>query len=225
MSGIPLVQDNEKDSINTSIIAIKRALERINQLLGLSDGGGSDPDLSGLATKQELQDAVNSLQPVDEVTLNNMQSVTSNAVARANTWVDVTSTWVASAKSRFNDTNFNYKVVKRYNIDNTYTYRITALSPSVSEASAYIRFSQLPRTVFGFTAEGSTQTSDGTVISTYTGFANTRDSKGSSNVNVNIAFFSDRLELQFTSYASDRSNQGLCTWELTVNKDLDTYFA
>lgn len=83
MSGIPLVQDNEKDSINTSIIAIKRALERINQLLGLSDGGGSDPDLSGLATKQELQDAVNSLQPVDEVTLNNMQSVTSNAVAQA----------------------------------------------------------------------------------------------------------------------------------------------
>lgn len=39
MSGIPLVQDNEKDSINTSIIAIKRALERINQLLGLSGSG------------------------------------------------------------------------------------------------------------------------------------------------------------------------------------------
>ena len=59
---IPLVQDNDKDAINTSIIAIKRQIERI---------------------KQELQDAVNSLQPVDEVTLNNMQSVTSNAVAKA----------------------------------------------------------------------------------------------------------------------------------------------
>ena len=81
---IPLVQKAEKDDINTSIIAIKRYIDRINQLLGLSDSGSSsDPDLSGLATKQELQDAVNSLQPVDEVTLNNMQSVTSNAVAKA----------------------------------------------------------------------------------------------------------------------------------------------
>ena len=63
---IPLVQNNEKDAINTSIIAIKRQIDRINQLLGLSDSGSSsDPDLSGLATKQELQDAVNSLQPVD----------------------------------------------------------------------------------------------------------------------------------------------------------------
>lgn len=76
---IPLVQNNEKDSINTSIIAIKRNIERINMLLGLVDSGS--PDLSGLATKQELEDAVNSLQPVDEVTLDNMQSITSNAVA------------------------------------------------------------------------------------------------------------------------------------------------
>ena len=34
---IPLVQNNEKDSINTSIIAIKRNIERINMLLGLSN--------------------------------------------------------------------------------------------------------------------------------------------------------------------------------------------
>ena len=86
---IPLAKDNSKDAINTSIIAIKRDLERINQLLGLSDSGGSDPDLSGLATKQELQDAVNSLQPVDEVTLNNMHSVTSNAVAKQNILSDL----------------------------------------------------------------------------------------------------------------------------------------
>ena len=76
---IPLVQNNEKDSINTSIIAIKRNIEHINMLLGLVDSGS--PDLSGLATKQELEDAVNSLQPVDEVAIDNMQSVTSNAVA------------------------------------------------------------------------------------------------------------------------------------------------
>jgi hypothetical protein len=82
---IPLVQNNEKDSINTSIIAIKRNIERINMLLGLVDSGS--PDLSGLATKQELQDAISQVEtdltPVDEVTSGNMQSVTSNAVAIA----------------------------------------------------------------------------------------------------------------------------------------------
>jgi hypothetical protein len=76
---IPLIQKPEKDDINTSIIAIKRNIERINMLLGLVDN--DSPDLSGFATKQELQDAVTELQPVDEVTVGNMQSVTSNAVA------------------------------------------------------------------------------------------------------------------------------------------------
>ena len=79
---IPLVQNNEKDSINTSIIAIKRNIERINMLLGLVDSGS--PDLSGLATKQELEDAITQVEtdlaPVDEVTSGNMHSVTSNAV-------------------------------------------------------------------------------------------------------------------------------------------------
>jgi hypothetical protein len=87
---IPLVRNNTKDAINTSIIAIKKNLERINTLLGLVDS--SEPDLSGLATKQELEDTVTeinntidevetSLQPVDTVTSGNMHSVTSNAVA------------------------------------------------------------------------------------------------------------------------------------------------
>ena len=89
---IPLVRNNTKDAINTSIIAIKKNLERINSLLGLVDS--SEPDLSGLATKQELEDAVTeinntidevetSLQPVDTVTSGDMHSVTSNAVADA----------------------------------------------------------------------------------------------------------------------------------------------
>jgi hypothetical protein len=79
---IPLVQEATKDAINTSIIAIKRNIERINMLLGLVDSGS--PDLSGLATKQELEDAITQVEtdltPVDEVTSGNMQSVTSNAV-------------------------------------------------------------------------------------------------------------------------------------------------
>lgn len=90
---IPLVQNNEKDSINTSIIAIKRQIERINMLLGLVDSGGSDPDLSGFVKKSDVVDIVeagnmnpvtsNAVVPVDEVTLGNMQSVSSNAVAEA----------------------------------------------------------------------------------------------------------------------------------------------
>lgn len=80
---IPLIQETTKDAINTSIIAIKRNIERINMLLGLVDN--DSPDLSGLATKQELEDAITQVEtdlaPVDEVTSGNMQSVTSNAVA------------------------------------------------------------------------------------------------------------------------------------------------
>ena len=77
---IPLVQNNEKDSINTSIIAIKRNIERINMLLGLSNS--EEIDTSKFATKEELQQTVTELQPVDEVTVDNMHSVTSNAVAK-----------------------------------------------------------------------------------------------------------------------------------------------
>ena len=57
-------------------------------LLGLVDSGS--PDLSGLATKQELENAITQIEtdlaPVDEVTLDNMQSITSNAVAVANSY-------------------------------------------------------------------------------------------------------------------------------------------
>ena len=87
---IPLVQNNEKDSINTSIIAIKRNIERINMLLGLSNS--EEIDTSKFATKDELQQAVTDLQPVDEVAADNMHSVTSNAVANeldGGTWENV----------------------------------------------------------------------------------------------------------------------------------------
>ena len=87
---IPLVQNNEKDSINTSIIAIKRNIERINMLLGLSNS--EEIDTSKFATKEELQQAVTDLQPVDEVAVDNMHSVTSNAVYKTTkeveTWSD-----------------------------------------------------------------------------------------------------------------------------------------
>ena len=82
---IPLAKDNSKDSINTSIIAIKRQIERINALLGLSNS--EEIDTSVFATKTELEDAVTQVEtdlaPVDEVAVDNMQSVTSNGVANA----------------------------------------------------------------------------------------------------------------------------------------------
>ena len=67
---IPLVQNNEKDSINTSIIAIKKNLERINSILGLVDSG-SDIDTSEFVKKSDIVDVVQS---------GNMSAVTSNAV-------------------------------------------------------------------------------------------------------------------------------------------------
>lgn len=88
---IPLVQNNEKDSINTSIIAIKRNIERINMLLGLSNS--EEIDTSEFVKKSDIVDVVeagnmnpvtsNAVVPVDEVTVGNMQSVSSDAVARA----------------------------------------------------------------------------------------------------------------------------------------------
>ena len=92
---IPLVQNNEKDSINTSIIAIKKNLERINSILGLVDSG-SDIDTSEFVKKSDIVDVVQSgnmnpvtsnavatsnAMPVDTVTSGDMHSVTSNAVA------------------------------------------------------------------------------------------------------------------------------------------------
>ena len=99
---IPLAKDNSKDSINTSIIAIKRNIERINMLLGLVDSG-SDPDLSGLATKQELQDAITELSPVDEVTVDNMHSVTSNAVYQSFKGMSVVECGKITGREQYDD--------------------------------------------------------------------------------------------------------------------------
>ena len=76
---IPLINEVNKNDINTSIIAIKKNIERINTLLGLNNT--EEIDTSIFATKEELEQAETDLAPVDEVTSGNMHSVTSNAVA------------------------------------------------------------------------------------------------------------------------------------------------
>lgn len=132
---IPLVRNNTKDAINTSIIAIKKNLERINSLLGLADS--SEPDLSGLATKQELEDAVTeinntidevetSLQPVNAVTNGDMHSVTSNAVAGALSGVK----YLIPIRATFATTNstdyVSYKQIGNY--FNTYFNSLPVIS-------------------------------------------------------------------------------------------------
>ena len=111
---IPLVQNNDKDAINTSIIAIKRNIERINMLLGLSNS--EEIDTSKFATKDELQQAVTDLQPVNEVTLGNMQSVSSNAVAKC---LNVKTLWTGDCHTynqqlTLNDNISNYKLLLVY---------------------------------------------------------------------------------------------------------------
>ena len=121
---IPLVQNNEKDSINISIIAIKKNLERINSILGLVDSG-NDIDTSEFVKKSDIVDVVqsgnmnpvtsNAVVPVDTVTSGDMHSVTSNAVANALNYstneIDTGLLWINGEKrftKAFNLTNVTF---------------------------------------------------------------------------------------------------------------------
>lgn len=86
MNDVPLVQKNDINSINTSLIAVKKQLKQLTEAVGLID-----VDTSVFVKKSEVVDAVeagnmnpvtsNAVVPVDEVAVGNMHSVTSNAVA------------------------------------------------------------------------------------------------------------------------------------------------
>lgn len=91
MNSVPLIQNVDKDSINTTIIALKKAINEIESVLGLDSG--SEIDTSVFVKKSEVVDAVeaDNLNPVtsnavadyvvDRIEVNNSQPVTSNAVA------------------------------------------------------------------------------------------------------------------------------------------------
>ena len=70
MNDVPLIQNADINSINTSIIAIKKQLKQINEALGLIDT--PDVDLSPFVKKEDVVDAVES---------GNLNPITSNAVA------------------------------------------------------------------------------------------------------------------------------------------------
>ena len=88
MNTIPLVKGNTQEEINTSLIALKKALDEMNSSSSKTDASVQ----SQIKQINELIININShldtidgqitdLQPVDEVTSGNMHAVTSNAVA------------------------------------------------------------------------------------------------------------------------------------------------
>jgi hypothetical protein len=125
---IPLINEVNKNDINTSIIAIKKDIERINTLLGLNNT--EEIDTSIFATKEELEQAKTDLAPVDEVTVDNMQSVTSNAVAEKFNSLGIT-------KVTYGSVRLETGTHKTKNIDTGLTtLRHISISPS-SNAGAY----------------------------------------------------------------------------------------
>ena len=75
MNEIPLVQNVQKNDINTSIIAIKKQLKELNAMLGLIDVPSNDsPDMSPYVRKDEVVDVVRRFD---------QSPVTSNAVSES----------------------------------------------------------------------------------------------------------------------------------------------
>ena len=96
MNDIPLIQKADINSINTSIIAIKKQLKQLNEALGLVDVPSIDTSV--FVKKSDVVDVVeadnmnpvtsnavatSNAMPVDTVTSGNMHSVTSNGVYSA----------------------------------------------------------------------------------------------------------------------------------------------
>ncbi len=74
MNDVPLVKVNDINSINTSIIAIKKQLRLLNEAVGLIDTPDVNIDLNPFVKKSDIVNTVQS---------GNLNPVTSNAVATA----------------------------------------------------------------------------------------------------------------------------------------------
>ena len=89
MNTIPLVKGNTQEEINTSLIALKKALDEMNSSSSKTDASVQlkIKQINELITNinsqlDTIDGQITDLQPVDEVASGNMQSVTSNAVAK-----------------------------------------------------------------------------------------------------------------------------------------------
>jgi hypothetical protein len=81
MNTIPLVKGNTQEEINTSLIALKKALDEINSSSGKTDASVQSQIKQINELIENINTQIEDLQPVDTVTSGNMHSVTSNAVA------------------------------------------------------------------------------------------------------------------------------------------------
>ena len=157
MNDVPLIQKADINSINTSIIAIKKQLKQLTEAVGLIDIPDM-PDLSPFVKKTDVADVVeaDNMNPVtsnavaeytvDEVTSGNMHSVSSNAVA-----------------STFN----NYIKVYSWEVNNS----VTLAAKAYTELD--IPTSSIPFTVSGYTfgfATGYTTKQDALLFSVHPKF-------------------------------------------------------
>jgi NAD-specific glutamate dehydrogenase len=90
MNTIPLVKGNTQEEINTSLIALKKALDEMNSSSGKTDASVQlqikqiNELIENINTHLDTVDEqITDLQPVDTVTSGNMKAVTSNAVYNA----------------------------------------------------------------------------------------------------------------------------------------------
>ena len=90
MNTIPLVKGNTQEEINTSLIALKKALDEMNSSSGKTDASVQSQikQINELITNinsqlDTIDGQITDLQPVDEVISGNMKAVTSNAVYNA----------------------------------------------------------------------------------------------------------------------------------------------
>ena len=158
MNDVPLVQKADINSINTSIIAIKKQLKQLNEALGLVDVPSIDTsvfvkksdvvdvveaDNMNPVTSNAVAEVADSLEPVDEVTSGNMQSVTSNAVYNAlkniafvyydaNTNRSVEQNRINAIKAIIQNGAFGKIAVIRYNGGYYYSYIIP---PKITSSS------------------------------------------------------------------------------------------
>ena len=120
MNSIPLIKGNTPQEINTSIIALKKALSELEAQDRLLQGTDKDVQdkikqinelIEGINTHLGTVDThlttvdgqITALQPVDTVTSGNMQSVTSNAVANHYKVKTITKSYTITANGSYSD--------------------------------------------------------------------------------------------------------------------------
>ena len=111
MNDVPLVNKNDINSINTSLIAIKKQLKLLNKAVGLIETPNS-PDLTPYVKKSDIVDTVQS---------GNMNPVTSNAVSESLSY----STDEVKTGGKWTDGNDIYKLTIRTNSTSNITLPFT----------------------------------------------------------------------------------------------------